>query len=153
MRVSQGGRVPLVAVHVVDRDEGRLAPHRQANVAGAKLLVDLVAELLDRPPLLLGIGLGDARVFMDPLHVHVMLERGLTDIVLVLAGSLFQEYEPVIGAAVSGSAVQARGIWPSPASRPEVGSRPTQPAPGRYTSAQACRSVKSTSVPRARRAT
>ena len=30
----------------------------------------------------------------------------------------------------AGDGVQARGICPSPASRPEVGSRPTQPAPG-----------------------
>ena len=41
----------------------------------------------------------------------------------------------------------ARGIWPSPVNNPLVGSSPTQPAPGRKTSVQACRSVKSTSVP------
>ena len=52
-----------------------------------------------------------------------------------------------MGAAAEGAGVQASGIWPSPASRPEVGSRPIQPAPGKYTSHQACRSVKSTSVP------
>ena len=38
---------------------------------------------------------------------------------------------PEIGAAWVGLAAQARGIWPSPANRPEVGSSPTQPAPGR----------------------
>ncbi len=38
---------------------------------------------------------------------------------------------PVIGAAEIGLGVQARGMWLSPANRPEVGSRPTQPAPGR----------------------
>ena len=54
---------------------------------------------------------------------------------------------PLTGAAPEGSGVQATGMWPSPAIKPEVGSRPTQPAPGRYTSHQACRSVKSTSVP------
>ena len=37
---------------------------------------------------------------------------------------------PVIGAALTGCGVQASGMWPSPASKPEVGSRPTQPAPG-----------------------
>ncbi len=52
---------------------------------------------------------------------------------------------PVTGARrLDGSGVQASGMCPSPASRPDVGSRPTQPAPGRYTSPQACRSVKST---------
>ena len=54
---------------------------------------------------------------------------------------------PEIGAADDGSGEQASGMWPSPASRPEVGSKPIQPAPGRKTSHQACRSVKSTSVP------
>ncbi len=39
--------------------------------------------------------------------------------------------KPVIGAALPGAGVAASGICPSPASRPEVGSRPTQPAPGR----------------------
>jgi hypothetical protein len=38
---------------------------------------------------------------------------------------------PVIGAALEGSGEQASGMWPSPANRPEVGSSPTQPAPGR----------------------
>ncbi len=38
---------------------------------------------------------------------------------------------PSIGAALDGSGVQASGMWPSPVSRPEVGSRPIQPAPGR----------------------
>ena len=46
-------------------------------------------------------------------------------------GEPADEYEPVIGAAVAGIAVQARGMCPSPASRPLVASRPIQPAPGR----------------------
>ena len=32
--------------------------------------------------------------------------------------------KPVTGAALAGSAVQASGMWPSPASRPEVGVQP-----------------------------
>ena len=54
---------------------------------------------------------------------------------------------PSMGAALEGVGVQASGMWPSPASRPEVASRPIHPAPGRNTSHQACRSVKSTVVP------
>ena len=50
---------------------------------------------------------------------------------------------PVTGAALVGSGVHASGMCPSPASSPDVGSRPIQPAPGRYTSHQAWRSVKS----------
>ena len=37
---------------------------------------------------------------------------------------------PMTGAALPGSAVQASGRWPSPASSPDVGSSPIQPAPG-----------------------
>ena len=54
---------------------------------------------------------------------------------------------PVTGAALAGSGVHDNGMCPSPASSPEVGSSPIQPAPGRYTSHQACRSVKSDSAP------
>ena len=54
---------------------------------------------------------------------------------------------PSTGAALPGSGVQATGMCPSPAIRPEVGSSPIQPAPGRYTSHHACRSVKSASAP------
>ena len=38
---------------------------------------------------------------------------------------------PEIGAADCGSGLAASGMWPSPASRPEVASSPIQPAPGR----------------------
>ena len=41
------------------------------------------------------------------------------------------EAATLIGAADDGSGEQASGICPSPASRPEVGSSPIQPAPGR----------------------
>ena len=37
---------------------------------------------------------------------------------------------PSIGAALLGCGVALSGMWPSPANRPLVGSRPTQPAPG-----------------------
>src|SRR5664279_1311007 len=51
--------------------------------------------------------------------------------------------DPVIAAAVLGCGVADSGMCPSPANSPDVGSIPIQPAPGMYTSAQACRSVKS----------
>ena len=38
---------------------------------------------------------------------------------------------PEIGEAETGFAAQASGRWPSPANRPDVGSSPTHPAPGR----------------------
>ena len=51
-----------------------------------------------------------------------------------------------------GSGVAASGMCPSPVNKPEVGSSPTQPAPGKYTSAQACKSVKSCRARAGRRA-
>jgi len=54
---------------------------------------------------------------------------------------------PVIGADDAVCGVADSGMWPSPAKRPDVGSSPIQPAPGTYTSAQACRSVKSAAGP------
>ena len=54
---------------------------------------------------------------------------------------------PVSGAADCGSGVHASGMCPSPVSNPEVASSPIHPAPGRYTSHQACKSVKSSLGP------
>src|SRR5262249_31708935 len=47
---------------------------------------------------------------------------------------------PSSGAACAGVAEEASGMCPSPQRRPLVASRPTHPAPGGKTSAQACRS-------------
>ena len=52
--------VPLGALTVVDRDEGRLSAHRQAHVAGLELPVDLVAQGDDGLPLIVGVGQRDA---------------------------------------------------------------------------------------------
>src|SRR5438094_531621 len=49
------GRVPFGGVAVVDADEGRLAPHRQAHVVGLEVGIDRLPELIDRLPLLLGV--------------------------------------------------------------------------------------------------
>ena len=64
---------------------------------------------------------------------------------MVSAGSV----QPVIGADCAACGVADSGMWPSPAISPEVASSPTQPAPGRNTSAHACRSVKSSVSPAA----
>jgi hypothetical protein len=85
-----------------------------------KLGIDLMAERRDFLPLLFGIRLGDARRF----------EIRCT--VISCPNSVSQgRAAPEIGAALLASGVQASGMCPSPASSPEVGSSPTQPAPGR----------------------
>ena len=63
--------VPLGAFHVVDRDEGRLAAHRQPHVERVQPRIDLVAELLDGRPLLFGVRLGDARGVGDARDRHL----------------------------------------------------------------------------------
>ena len=48
---------------------------------------------------------------------------------------------PATGAASAGTGTHASGMCPSAAICPEVESSPTQPAPGRKTSVQACNST------------
>jgi hypothetical protein len=72
--VGERGVVPLRTVHVVDRDEGRLAAHGQAHVVRLEFGVDLVAEVEHGLPLRFRIGLRDARVFVDARDVHREVE-------------------------------------------------------------------------------
>ena len=73
----QRQRVPLLAVHVVDRHEGRLAAHGQPHVALADVAFDRLADGEQRRPLLVGVGLGGARRLAHPRHRHVVGERDL----------------------------------------------------------------------------
>ena len=76
---ADGGGVPLVAVHVVDRDERGFAAHGEADVAVFEILVDEIAEGVDVLPLLGGVGFGDARRLLDAgdLHLEIELDFGL----------------------------------------------------------------------------
>ena len=74
---TERGETPFGALHVVDRHEGRLPSHREPHVAARKIPVDLVTARDDREPLLLGVGLGDARGFVDPPHAHLVAELHL----------------------------------------------------------------------------
>ncbi len=65
---AQGSDIPLSTVHVVNRHKSRLAALGQTHVAVFQLGVDAAPELLHRLPLRLGIGFGDARVFVDARH-------------------------------------------------------------------------------------
>ena len=69
--------VPLGAVHVVDRDKRRLPSHRQAHVVRGELGVDVAAQSVDLPPLVVGVRLGDARRLVDSAHAHLVAERHL----------------------------------------------------------------------------
>ena len=74
---SERGGVPLVGVAIGRRHERRLAAHRQAHVAGGEVGVDRAPAREDRLPLRVGVGLGDARRFDDPLHRHLVEELDL----------------------------------------------------------------------------
>ena len=128
--------VPLGAVAIVDRHEGRLAALREPHVAGRQRAVHLRAERQHAVPLRFRTGF----VTRGDSYTRVTVISCSND-------TSHSSISPSTGAALVGCGVQASGMWPSPASRPEVGSKPIQPAPGRYTSHHACRSVKSTDVP------
>ena len=62
--------VPLRPFHVVDRNERRLAALRQAHVVLREIGIDPPADLTNRRPLLVGVGLGDARILVHAGHAH-----------------------------------------------------------------------------------
>ncbi len=74
---ADGLGVPLRRLEVVDRDEGRLPAHGQADVAHGEAGVDLAAEGVQRRPRLVRIGLGDPRVLGDAGHLHLEAEVDL----------------------------------------------------------------------------
>ena len=69
---AQRGGGPFGSVGVVERNESRLAAHGEPHVSGAQIGIHLMAEPFDCLPLLVGIGLGDARRFVDSLHRHLV---------------------------------------------------------------------------------
>ena len=74
---SEGRRVPLGPLHVVDRDERGLTTHREAHVQRLDLAVDGAPERADLGPLLLGVRLGHARVFEHARDLVAVDERHL----------------------------------------------------------------------------
>ncbi|VVN48057.1 hypothetical protein PS624_05997 [Pseudomonas fluorescens] len=71
---AQRGGIPLGAVRIIDGDESRLAAHGQAHIIRQQVGIDLPAERLNRQPLLIGVGLGDARRLPDPFDRHFVAE-------------------------------------------------------------------------------
>ena len=69
--------VPLGALAIVDRHEGRLAALGQAHIAGLQIGIDAMAQRLDGRPLRVGVGQGDARRLPDPLDLHLVRELAL----------------------------------------------------------------------------
>ncbi|MCY1214496.1 hypothetical protein D9M72_263100 [compost metagenome] len=70
------GRVAVAGGHV-----GGLTAHREAHVAGHEARIDRVAEREHLGPLFFGVGLGDARRFVDARDLHLVAEfdLGLVD--------------------------------------------------------------------------
>ncbi len=60
-----GHRIPLVGLEVIDGNESRLAAHRHADIMVLQVVLDCVSHFHHLLPLRLGVGLGDARVFVD----------------------------------------------------------------------------------------
>ena len=68
------GDVPFRRFQIVDRDEGRLAAHGQADVAGLEVGIDLFAERVEPRPGFVGERPGDPRRLADPLDAHLEAE-------------------------------------------------------------------------------
>ena len=74
---TEGVVVPLGALHVVDRHEGRLAPHREPHVVVGQGPVDRPPQPVDGRPRGLRIGPGDPRRLAQAGHRHRMDELDL----------------------------------------------------------------------------
>ena len=74
---SERGGVPFVGLAVDDRHERRLAAHGQADVARGEVGVDRAPARENLLPFFVGVRLGDARRFDDPLHRHLVRELDL----------------------------------------------------------------------------
>ena len=69
--------VPFRRFELVDRDEGRLAAHGQADVVLHQFAVHRLAERVQRLPAFLGEGVGDARPLGDAIDGHFEVEFDL----------------------------------------------------------------------------
>src|SRR5436189_147108 len=59
-RRSHGSGVPFRRFEIVDRHESWLAAHREPHVAGDHVAIDLLAEFVEAPPIIVGKRFGDA---------------------------------------------------------------------------------------------
>ena len=71
---AQGVGVPFGGIAVAHGHVGGLAAHGQAHVGGHQIGVNPFAQRQHAAPLLIGVGLGDARRFVDAGHLHVVAE-------------------------------------------------------------------------------
>ena len=70
-------RVPFRRLIVIDRDEGRLAAHRQADVGLRQIGIDPFAQRIERDPGLVGKRVRDARLLVDARDLHLEGELDL----------------------------------------------------------------------------
>ena len=68
---AQRGGVPFRRLVIVDRNECGLAAHREAHIAAGEVLVDLLAQRIERRPCFIGEWVGHARLFRDARDGHV----------------------------------------------------------------------------------
>ena len=117
---AEGVNRPFGAFHVVGADEGGFAAHGQAHVGVGERVLDPAAACQDLLPLALGVGFGHARRLGDAADAHLHAEL---DLRLVHQA----------GDRRGGARVRAGGERDVALAcmRPEVASKPIQPAPGR----------------------
>ena len=71
---SEGLDVPLRALGLVDADVGGFAAHGEADVVGEEVTVDVVGDLADAGPGLVGEGFGEAGGLVEAGDGHAVAE-------------------------------------------------------------------------------
>ncbi len=118
-------RVPLRAIHVVDRHEGGLATHGEPEAGLGDIALDRLADAEQPRPLFVAVRLGGARRLPDPAHLHVIGEGDLA----LLDGAFDRRGARRLGRAgerdVALAGEQARGrIESDPAGARQIDFRP-----------------------------
>ena len=69
---AQCVNIPLSGITVVGSHKGRLSTHGQTHITFEQVLVYCFPECQYAGPLVLGVGLGHTRRFINTLHAHVV---------------------------------------------------------------------------------
>ncbi len=118
---ADGARLPFIAVHVVDRNERRLATHAEAHIGALEARVDRIAGGEDFFPGVLGIRQRDARALAHALDPHVEGECHLSRVVRAADGRGTRRLRGRGERNVTFAGEQAgRGVEPDPAGTGDV---------------------------------
>ena len=73
-----GMGIPLVTFHIIDRDKGRFPSHGQSHIAGHQIFFHLFPQGVDQLPLIITVGFGHARIFMQAMDSIAVFKGDVT---------------------------------------------------------------------------